>query len=207
MHSIDFGGIGNKYLPADRGVWFHYGVLYACRLFKWRLRSHLRKPSSKRKSPDRRQKTSQRSSGKANETQLVLQPPDSRTTIPTQHMNKGSNDSGLSIKCSIRMVRIFLSATLLLVFALMLAPSRGAALQRVAGAPQLVLDHARHDFGDVFAGEDLSHAFWVRNNGSAPLELSETPQLGTRPSKVSFHPSPGVLNSEPFPKARRAAPS
>ena len=49
--------------------------------------------------------------------------------------------------------------------------------QRAASSPRLVLEKPRHDFGETFAGEDLSHAFWVRNVGASPLELSERPLL------------------------------
>ncbi len=95
----------------------------------------------------------------------------------------------------------------MLALALVNVPSMTASSQRAAGAPQLVLENARHDFGEVFAGEDLSHVFWVRNIGSAPLELSEMPQLGTRPSKVSFRPPLSELKTRPVAKMGRAAPS
>ena len=56
--------------------------------------------------------------------------------------------------------------------------------QRNAGSPRLALDKPRHYFGETFAGEDLSHVFWVRNVGATVLELSEKPLLTTRPAKA-----------------------
>ena len=90
----------------------------------------------------------------------------------------------------------FLVVTTVVALAFTLVQSTSAASQVAAAVPQLALDGVRHDFGEVFAGEDLMHVFWVRNTGTAPLELSEMPQLGTRPSKVSF-----------AAKVGRAAPS
>ena len=52
-------------------------------------------------------------------------------------------------------------------------------------APQLIVEKTRHDFGEVFAGEDISHAFMIRNNGAVPLELGDRPFLMPRASKVS----------------------
>ena len=99
------------------------------------------------------------------------------------------------------------AAIFLLALLLALVPSMSVASQRAAGAPQLVLDSSRHDFEEVFAGEDLSHVFWVRNIGSAPLELSEMPQLGTRPSKVSIHQPLNQPKNNALAKMGRAAPS
>ena len=42
-----------------------------------------------------------------------------------------------------------------------------------AGAPELLIDSTRRDFGDVFAGELLEQVFVVHNAGSAPLELAD----------------------------------
>ena len=136
-----------------------------------------------------------------------MQAPCLATTILAHEMNKASNDSGFSTEGLIGIAHGFLAGTTVLALALTLAPSMGQASQRSPGAPQLVLDNPRHDFGEVFAGEDLSHVFWVRNVGSAPLELSEMPQLGTRPSKVSFRQPPGEMKTRPSAKMGSAAPS
>jgi hypothetical protein len=37
--------------------------------------------------------------------------------------------------------------------------------------PRAVVDYTRHDFGVVFAGEQIFHVFTIRNEGSAPLTL------------------------------------
>jgi len=86
-------------------------------------------------------------------------------------MNNARNDSGFSRAGFIWIARRFLAGTSMLALALASASPLSAAPQRAAGAPQLVLDKARHDFGEVFAGEDLTHVFWVRNIGNVPLEL------------------------------------
>lgn len=105
------------------------------------------------------------------------------------------------------MRRGFVAATTVLVLALTPVSSVRAGSQVAAGVPQLVVDAVRHEFGDVFAGEDLMHVFWVRNVGSAPLELSETPLLSTRPSKVSFRQPLNEMTIRPVATAGRAAPS
>ena len=48
--------------------------------------------------------------------------------------------------------------------------------------PQLVIDKTLHDFGEVFAGEEIYSTFTVTNLGDAVLELSDKPLLVTRPS-------------------------
>lgn len=68
--------------------------------------------------------------------------------------------------------------------------------------PQLVIDKTRHDFGEVFTGEQLSQVFLARNVGSSPLELSATPILPARPVGASLRLSPG----ESFPRVAAIAP-
>ena len=103
--------------------------------------------------------------------------------------------------------RMVLASTVVLAIALTLAHSISAASQGQGGVPKLTLESARHDFGEVFAGEDLSHVFLVRNSGSVPLELSDSPQLGTRPSKVFFPNPRGGMKTTSLAKIRSAAPS
>ena len=93
------------------------------------------------------------------------------------------------------------------VLALTSLPATNASSPLAAGDPHLVVDNARYEFGEMFAGEDLSHVFWVRNNGTAPLELSETPLLGAGPSKVAFYQPHNGLTTGPPAKVGRAAPS
>ena len=47
-----------------------------------------------------------------------------------------------------------------------------------AASPELVIDSTRRDFGEVFIGEELSHAFTVRNIGTTPLELTNKSLTG-----------------------------
>jgi hypothetical protein len=61
---------------------------------------------------------------------------------------------------------------------LLLLPSGSIAARRSQKAlPRLVIDSTKKDFGEVYAGEELEHVFTVRNEGDAPLELSQTPLL------------------------------
>ena len=122
-------------------------------------------------------------------------------------MTTSRNYACFLAKESIEIARVVLALTTVLALALSPAHSKSAAAQSPAGVPQMVLDKARHDFGEVFAGEDLSHVFLVRNIGSVPLELSETPQPGVRPSKVSFREPLSEMKIRPLVKTRSAAPS
>jgi hypothetical protein len=53
--------------------------------------------------------------------------------------------------------------------------------------PEFVIDKTLHDFGEVFAGEEVYSVFTVTNAGNAPLELSDKPLLATRPSVSLYH--------------------
>lgn len=87
-----------------------------------------------------------------------------------------------------------------------------AARQRAAVAlPEVKIENTRHDFGEVFVGEDISHVFTVRNFGPAPLELSTTQQLVT-PRRASASGSsalhgPPALELFTTSAWRSAAPS
>ncbi|HXG63614.1 MAG TPA: hypothetical protein VNO70_00815 [Blastocatellia bacterium] len=88
--------------------------------------------------------------------------------------------------------------------------SRAGTPRAHAASPELSLDKTRHDFGDVFAGEELTAAFQVTNRGDAPLRLSETPLPIVGSSR--WQPSPEMLQGmrRLIPVAapvRRAAPS
>ena len=122
-------------------------------------------------------------------------------------MNRANDDSGGSAEGSTGLVLRFFAATTVIALVLTPVSWARAASQVVSGVPQLVVDKIRHEFGDVFAGEDLMHVFWVRNIGAAPLELSEMPLLRNRPSKVSFRQPLNELTTGPAPNAGRAAPS
>ena len=68
-----------------------------------------------------------------------------------------------------RAKRFALSLFFVTLAACMLPVSNASAQ---AGAPELLIDGTRRDFGDVFAGEIIEQVFVVRNVGSAPLELA-----------------------------------
>lgn len=71
-------------------------------------------------------------------------------------------------------------------------PAAGQAGQKgESRLPQLVIDKTLHDFGEVFAGEEIHSTFTVTNIGNAPLELSDRPLLVTRPAVSSYRRSPG----------------
>jgi hypothetical protein len=96
---------------------------------------------------------------------------------PTQYSFSPANSHG-------RPARAFLDGLATVAIVITVFASVTANSQRGASPPRLVLEKPRHDFGETFAGEDLSHVFWVRNLGAAALELSERPLLTTRPSKA-----------------------
>src|SRR5687767_13692627 len=77
-----------------------------------------------------------------------------------------------------------LSEAIIVVAIVMTVVAVPAYSQGGASPPRVVLEKPRYDFGETFAGEDLSHAFWVRNLGTTVLELSDKPLLTTRPAKA-----------------------
>ena len=105
-----------------------------------------------------------------------------------------------SLPGPLRQVRWVVSRSAAL--ALSLLASIAVPAQQRAPQPLLALDKNRHDFWEVFAGEDLSHVFWIRNLGVAPLELSERPILGSKPSKASLN----VLSPRPRPAVMARGP-
>ena len=73
-------------------------------------------------------------------------------------------------------------------------PTHGAGQTGQKGAsplPKFEIDKTLHDFGEVFAGEEIFAVFNVTNTGNAPLELSDKPLLVTRPNVSLYRRSPG----------------
>ena len=71
------------------------------------------------------------------------------------------------------------SQKLLMAFAILLAiPSMTPARQNgKPEMPALEVDSTQYNLGDIFVGEEISHIFSIRNTGTAPLKLSDTPFL------------------------------
>lgn len=78
----------------------------------------------------------------------------------------------------------FVWAVVLISVALGWITNGHAAGQTRGPQPEVALDASEHDFGDIFLGESLSHAFTVRNTGGAPLELSQKVGRSGRPALV-----------------------
>lgn len=64
----------------------------------------------------------------------------------------------------------------------LLSANTFAQQSKATGSPVFEIDGTKHDFGDLFAGEQSTHYFHVRNTGTVPLQLSETPIYADRPS-------------------------
>jgi hypothetical protein len=122
----------------------------------------------------------------------------------------------------VAIIRLLPAPQLLLAAAvaiLLLSPASAAGQSRnQKQLPQLVIDSTKHDFGEVFAGEELEHIFTVRNVGTVPLELSQTASLvgrsngspGPSVRRVSFSdfaPVAAFVARSPFSAATGAAPS
>ena len=73
----------------------------------------------------------------------------------------------------------------------------GAGQNGTRSLPEFVIDKTLYDFGEVFAGEEVQGLFTVKNNGNAPLELSDKPLLATRPN-VSLYRRPAGMDSLPL---------
>jgi len=71
------------------------------------------------------------------------------------------------------------------------AGQTGAEQKSASRLPLLVIDKTLHDFGEVFAGEEIYSIFNVSNTGNAPLELSDKPLLAPRPTLSFYRRSPG----------------
>jgi hypothetical protein len=64
--------------------------------------------------------------------------------------------------------------------------------QARGSGPKLVVAEYRHNFGDIFAGQFMDHVFTIRNDGTAPLMLSD--EVGRKPKAAAIRvPSLPVL--------------
>jgi hypothetical protein len=79
--------------------------------------------------------------------------------------------------------------------------------QSQAGQPQAVIEETGYNFGDIFSGEEVSHAFAISNTGNAPLELSETRRLISSRSREFLLPAASMGKLSPTPARLGAAPS
>ena len=82
----------------------------------------------------------------------------------------------------------------------------GAGEKGARSLPEFVIDKTHHDFGEVFAGEEIQSLFIVNNRGNAPLELSDKPLLATRPT-VSLYHRPAGADSLPLRTASAFRPA
>ena len=76
--------------------------------------------------------------------------------------------------------------------------------------PQLKIDETEFDYGPVFAGEEISHIFIIRNEGTVTLKLQEdTPKqafLFQEWTQITYLPATGLLPGSSF-FGKAAAPS
>jgi hypothetical protein len=88
--------------------------------------------------------------------------------------------------------------TLLIASALLLFTPASSASQQSAGrAPVAVVNSTEHDFGEVFAGEEVWHTFNVHNAGTAPLELAERKVAALHVRRIAVSFAPARLASRP----------
>ena len=64
-------------------------------------------------------------------------------------------------------------------------------------APDISANPASHDYGDEFIGNNVSHTFAIKNNGSATLEVSGSSITGTNASEFAFTGSSGPFSIAP----------
>jgi hypothetical protein len=72
------------------------------------------------------------------------------------------------------------------------SPISSASIVTAAPSPKVVMDESRHEFGDVYAGEQFFHVFIVHNAGTVPLELTEG-----KPTSPKLPPDPHQKSSKP----------
>jgi hypothetical protein len=71
-----------------------------------------------------------------------------------------------------RLKATFIALILVAAVVVVAAQKRAANNTPVAGKPKLAMESFEHSFGTVKAGTPLNHTFKVKNDGSAPLEIT-----------------------------------
>jgi len=88
--------------------------------------------------------------------------------------------------------QIFIFAVALTLLSAITAVIFGQEKQTASAAPKLTLETARHDFGPVAEGAEVSHTFKVKNEGTADLIIKNvSPACGCTASDFSTLIAPG----------------
>lgn len=115
-------------------------------------------------------------------------------------------------------LRVWLLLALVLLSAIMAAGSQSQSrpaylAQQVAPArAKVVLDTTRHDYGEVFAGEELDYPYNILNAGTAPLELMQRALSSRAANSAALQAASAFQRARPRyilvrTAARPAAPS
>jgi len=70
--------------------------------------------------------------------------------------------------------------------------------------PQIVVPEEVYDFGETFAGEHMDHVFTIRNEGTAPLELSD--ESGSTPTARPSPPASALTGDYRYRPERSSGP-
>src|SRR5215831_20467028 len=71
--------------------------------------------------------------------------------------------------------------------------------------PRIVVPEEVYDFGETFAGEHMDHVFTIRNEGTAPLELSDAPETAPAP-RPTPPPAPALTGAFHYLPERGGSP-
>jgi len=92
--------------------------------------------------------------------------------------------------------------------ALWLGLLSGVAAALASGSepkPRIVVPEEVYDFGETFAGEHMDHVFTIRNEGTAPLELSDAPETAPAP-RPTPPPAPALTGAFHYLPERGGSP-
>jgi hypothetical protein len=88
--------------------------------------------------------------------------------------HRTSSSQGHVSSLALLVRRTSVTAVAMIAFVLAFAGGPSAAGRGHDQAPPVAaVDEATYDFGEVYEGEHLSHAFTIRNTGAAPLEIRD----------------------------------